>query len=99
MSITEATLTAILNLRGVPKEFHRDPELRAIAYGLAAIEEPTSDVEQRFYDSATTLNPGGPSGEMPRTVTNRELLEEIHKTRLSYRLHQLHGENHHAEAG
>ncbi|MBT2586542.1 hypothetical protein [Arthrobacter sp. ISL-95] len=99
MSITEATLTAILNLHDVPTEFHSDPELRAIAYVLAALEEPTSDVERRFYDSATTLNPDGPSGEMPRPVTNRELLEEIHKTRLSYRLHQLRGENHHAEAG
>lgn len=99
MSITDATLTAVLNLHGVPKEFHSDPELLAITYVLAALEEPTSEVEQRFYDSATTFNPEGPSGEMPRTVTNRDLLEEIHKTRLSYRLHQLRGEDHHAEAG
>ncbi|MBT2588408.1 hypothetical protein [Arthrobacter sp. ISL-95] len=99
MSITEATLTAILNLHDVPTEFHNDPELRALAYVLAAIEEPTSDVERRFYDSATTLNLDGPTGEIPRPVTKGELLAEIHKTRLSCRLHQLRGENHHAEAG
>lgn len=99
MSITEATLTAVLNQYDVPTEFHNDPELRAVAYVLAALQEPTSDVEQRFYDSATTLNLDGPSGETPRPVTNRELLTEIDKTRLSYRLHQLRGEDHHAEAG
>lgn len=99
MSITEATLTAVLNLHGVPTEFHDDPELLGIAYVLAALEEPTSDVDRRFYDSPTTQPLRGPSGELPRPTTNRELLAEIHKTRLSYRLHQLRGEDRDAEAG
>ncbi|MBT2586528.1 hypothetical protein [Arthrobacter sp. ISL-95] len=89
MSITEATLIALLNLHDVPQEFHPDPELRAVAYALAALEEPTSEVERRFYDAETTLPADAPD-EIPRQVTNRELLTEIHQTRLSNRLHQLH---------
>lgn len=51
MSITEATLTAVLNLHDVPIELHRDPELRAVAYVLAALQGPSNDVERRFYDA------------------------------------------------
>ncbi|MFP3581109.1 hypothetical protein SB659_16170 [Arthrobacter sp. SIMBA_036] len=56
MSITEATLTAVLNLHDVPIELHRDPELRAVAYVLAALQGPSNDVERRFYDAKTTLS-------------------------------------------
>ncbi|MBT2586550.1 hypothetical protein [Arthrobacter sp. ISL-95] len=98
MSITEATLTAVLKVRGVPAQFLHDPVLRAVAYVLAALEEPTNEVERCFYDTETPLDPAAP-GETPRPFTNRELLAEIHTARLFHRVNQLSTAYHQAEAG
>ncbi len=87
-TITEATITGILDRAGVPAEFHNDPELCAAAYGLAFLDTPASPAEERLYTSHTILE-GDTPGEGSYTVGTRVLLEEVLHSRIGARLDDL----------
>lgn len=88
MSISNTTITAILDRADVPGALRGDPELLAAAYALAFLEDPAEGAEERFYTAATTL-PGDTAGERPYEANNRALLTEIYHARLSDRLFEL----------
>ncbi|MGO4431790.1 hypothetical protein AB4Y88_00385 [Paenarthrobacter sp. RAF9] len=92
--ITAGTITAILNGLRVPAELHTDPELQAVAYGLAFLDAPATAGEERFYESGTVFYDHDTDSDFPSRyeVKNRDLMIEQLSTRASTRTADLlHG--------
>ncbi|MFK0042194.1 hypothetical protein ACIQTW_20350 [Paenarthrobacter sp. NPDC090517] len=91
MSITAETITAILNEFRVPAELHADPELQAVAYGVAFLGAPATKTEENFYDSDTVFYDVDPESDSPLRyeVGNRDLMAEQLFYRASVRTNAL----------
>lgn len=92
--ITAGTITAILDGLRVPAELHTDPELQAVAYGLAFMDAPVTLAEERFYESGTVFYDTDSDSDFPSRyeVKNRNLLIEQLSTRANIRTAELrHG--------
>ncbi|MFE5837320.1 hypothetical protein [Arthrobacter sp. NPDC056493] len=85
MSISDTTITEILDRNDVPHLLRTDPELLASAYNLAWLENPpTEGPEARFLTGATLLpgdSPEGPDYEMANHVLLTEIFESRFRTR------------------
>jgi len=92
--ITAGTITAVLDGLRVPAELHTDPELQAVAYGLAFLDAPATLAEERFYESGTVFYETDTDSDFPSRyeVKNRNLMIEQLSTRANIRTAELlHG--------
>lgn len=90
--ITAGTITAVLDGLRVPAELHADPELQAVAYGLAFLDAPATLAEERFYESGTVFYDTDSDFPSRYEVKNRDLMIEQFSTRANIRTAEpLHG--------
>ncbi|MBT2588481.1 hypothetical protein [Arthrobacter sp. ISL-95] len=85
--ITAETIALILDGHGVLSEVRTDPEIQAVAYGLAFLDSPATPAEKRFHDASTVFY--DEESESRYEVNNRDLFEEQLSDRLSVRVAEL----------
>ena len=91
MSISQTTITGILDENDVPQLLRTDPELLAAAYNIARLQDPPAEGPEARFLAASTLLPGDLPGE-EYWMDNHALLKEIYDSQLRNRVWELERE-------